>query len=185
MHIYEVVQTSPKYIWRLFHSLNENLLPKPSLTILPFPSLWQPLIIFLSVFLYLFWMFLISGILPLWPFRGCLHISRGDSFISFLFLSVLAFLLFEREIPDELKIKERSPSMWDASNPRVETTVMVWRQSHKPDQKRLTLPMPKQKQEKCRKLRWKTTNWKACLTTQGQRKFNIPAMQKTLKSQCF
>lgn len=125
MHIYEVVQTSPKYIWRLFHSLNENLLPKPSLTILPFPSLWQPLIIFLSVFLYLFWMFLISGILPLWPFRGCLHISRGDSFISFLFLFVLAFLLFEREIPDELKIKERSPSMWDASNPRVETTVMV------------------------------------------------------------
>ena len=44
---------------------------------------------------------------------------------------------------------------------------------------------PKQKQEKCTNVKRQTTSWKALLTTQSQKRFNILVVQKTLESCVF
>lgn len=59
------------------------------------------------------------------PFCGCSHISRRGRLKCFLFLFALGFLLFERGIPDELRIRsekqnKKSPFPSYVRNLRVE-----------------------------------------------------------------
>lgn len=150
----------------------------------PPSSPWQPLLCFLSVFLYLFWMFPGCG-----SHHSCLSVAAHifqegtDSFvllICFLFLFARGFLLFEREIPDELKIRSGK------KRPFVSMCVISGQRrgpEPEPVGKRLVLPVPKTKTRKTQGAGKKNHTLRRFLTATARGRFHTPAMQETPQRQ--